>query len=424
MQGRMLGDRYELTDRIGSGGMGTVWRAKDTLLGRDVAVKLLHEGLASDAAFAERFRREARAAARLAHPNIAAVYDTGEYDAGGHTVPFIVMELVDGQSLHARIKRDGPLPVRDTVRVSRAVLGALAHAHARGLVHRDMKPGNVLLARTGDIKVVDFGIAKGAGEGTSVTRTGALMGTAAYLSPEQVEGHAATYRSDLYSLGCLMVTALTGAPPYDGDSAVAVAMRHLRDPIPSVRARRPDVPPALDRIVAQALEKDPARRFGSATEMDTALRRLSPDTLPDTAATLVMPAEDAATTAVQGTEVIATARPSRPGPPRGARIIGAVAALLFVAAAVWLLVAYLSNRPSTLDTPLPAETATAPPTQAPLTPPPTRAPTPTPAPTPEPPTPTPVLQLPGVNVGNPDTPPPDASTPTPTPLATATPSPT
>src|SRR5207302_9914124 len=143
----------------------------------------------------------------------------------------------------------------------------------RGLVHRDMKPGNVLIARSGDIKVVDFGIAKGIGEGTSVTRTGSLMGTAAYLSPEQVDGQQATPSSDLYALGCLMFAALTGAPPYDGDSAVAVAMRHLRDPIPSVGARRPDVPAPLERVVERALQKDPARRFASAAEMDTALRR-------------------------------------------------------------------------------------------------------------------------------------------------------
>jgi len=409
MQGKTLAERYELADRIGSGGMGTVWRAHDTLLGRDVAVKLLHEGLASDAAFAERFRREARAAAKLAHPNIAAVYDTGEHDG----IPFIVMELVDGSSLHARIRRDGPLTVRDTVRIARAVLAALGHAHAKGLVHRDMKPGNVLISRSGDIKVVDFGIAKGVGEGTSVTRTGALMGTAAYLSPEQVDGHQATARSDLYALGCLIFAALAAAPPYEGDSAVAVAMRHLRDPIPSIRARRPDVPVALERVVNRALEKDPARRFQSASEMDAALRRISPDSLADTAATLVMPAEEA-TVAVQGTEVIAKTAPPRRGPPRSARLIGALAALLFAAAAVWLLVAYISNRPTQLETPLPAQSATPALTPAPATPPRT-TPAPTPAPrTPEPTPQASILQLPGLSAGEPDTPPPDTPTPTPT----------
>jgi serine/threonine-protein kinase len=399
MQGKTLAGRYELGDRIGSGGMGTVWRATDTLLGRDVAVKLLHE---------------ARAAARLAHPNIATVYDTGEDDG----VPFIVMELVDGESLHARIKREGPLSVRDTVRITRAVLAALAHAHARGLVHRDMKPGNVLLARSGEVKVVDFGIAKGAGEGTSVTRTGALMGTAAYLSPEQVEGKPATPASDLYALGCLMFAALAGAPPYDGDSAVAVAMRHLRDPVPPLRERRPDVPVAVERVVERALQKDPARRFGSAAEMDGALRKVGLASLPDAAPTIVMPAADA-TVAMSGTEVITTGRSRRargPGLPRAGRVIGALSALLFVIAAVWLLVAYLSNRQATVQTPLPpasAPAATVPPavaaTRAPTTPPPTTAPPTTPPPTQAPP-----LQLPGEQLGQPDTPAPQTATPEPT----------
>jgi serine/threonine protein kinase len=410
MQGRTLADRYELSERIGAGGMGTVWRARDTLLGRDVAVKILHEGLASDAAFAERFRREARAAARLGHPNIAAVYDTGEHEG----MPFIVMELVDGESLHTRIKRDGPLSVRDTVGITRPVLAALGHAHARGLVHRDMKPGNVLISQSGDIKVVDFGIAKGVGEGTSVTRTGALMGTAAYLSPEQVEGHQATLQSDLYALGCLMFAALTGAPPYEGDSAVAVAMRHLRDPVPSVRARRPDVPVALERVLARSLEKDPARRYASAAEMDAALRKIAPGTLPDTAPTVVMAAAGA-TTAVAGTEVITQQRQrSRPGAPRTGRVLGILAALMFAAAGIWLLVAYMSNRPGTLDTPLPTESAT--PSLAPSA---TAPPTPSPTPSPTQTTQAPPIDLPGLKLGTPDnTPTPDEATPSPTPSPT------
>jgi serine/threonine-protein kinase len=242
------------------------------------------------------------------------------------------------------------------------------------------------------------------------------MGTAAYLSPEQVEGRPATLRSDLYAVGCLMVAALTGAPPYDGDSAVAVAMRHLRDPIPSVRARRPDVPVALDRVVAHSLEKDPARRYGSAAEMDAALRKIAPGTLPDTAPTVVMPAATEATTAVQGTEVITRQRErGRPGAPRTRRLLGALAALLFAAAAVWLLVAYMSNRPGTVDTPLPTESASATPapttTAPPLTPPPTPSPVSTT-------TQAPPIDLPGVRLGPPDTPAPDAATPTPTPSPT------
>ena len=413
MESKTLADRYELAERIGSGGMGTVWRARDTLLGRDVAVKLLHEGLASDAAFAERFRREARSAASLAHLNIVTVYDSGEHDG----VPFIVMELVDGESLHARIRRDGPLSVRDTVRVARAVLAALGHAHTRGLVHRDMKPGNVLISQAGDLKVVDFGIAKGAGEGTSVTRTGALMGTAAYLSPEQVEGHQATPRSDLYALGCLMFAALTATPPYEGDSAVAVAMKHLRDPIPSVRQRRPDVPEEVELVVTRALEKDPGRRFATAAEMDAGLRRIAPGVLPDTAPTIVMPAPDT-TVAMSGTEVITQRREPRrrPMPPPSGRLIGALAAMLLAAAAIWLLVAYMSNRPTTLESPLPTEpvptvSATLPPlTTPPATPPPTPPPTPAPTST------QPALDLPGMDLGSTEEPPPNTPGPTSTPF--------
>jgi serine/threonine-protein kinase len=399
MESRILDGRYELSERIGSGGMGTVWRAKDSLLGRDVAVKLLHDSLASDASFAERFRREARNAARLAHPNIVTVYDTGEHEA----TPYIVMELVDGESLHARIHRAGPLSVADAVHVTRAVLAALAHAHTRGLVHRDMKPANVLIAASGEVKVVDFGIAKGIEEGTSVTRTGALMGTAAYLSPEQVEGRPATAQSDLYALGCLMYAALCGSPPYEADTAVAVAMKHLHDPVPSVRARRPDVPATLEAVITQALEKDPPRRFQTAAQMDVALRGISPRSLPDTAPTVVMPAAEA-TVVQQGTEVIATqgkgrARGGRPYAPRSGRVLGALAALMLVGAAVWLLVAYMSNRnPGSLNAPLPSDqTSQSPVTQAPTT-------APTPSATPPPvataaPTP---LQLPGLKLGAPE----------------------
>ena len=185
---RTLAGRYELRDRLGSGGMGTVWRAHDATLGRDVAVKLLHEGLAADTTFAARFRQEALSAARLTHPNVVAVFDAGEEDG----VPFIVMELVEGPSLHAILHERGPLPVAEVARIGVAVASALAHAHGRGLVHRDMKPANVLMDQAShEPKVADFGIAKGLEDSGGLTRTGGLIGTAAYLSPEQVSGHPA-----------------------------------------------------------------------------------------------------------------------------------------------------------------------------------------------------------------------------------------
>lgn len=386
MEPRTLAGRYELTQRIGSGGMGTVWRARDVTLGREVAVKVLHEGLASDTAFAERFRREARNAAGLAHPNIVTVYDSGEHEG----VPFIVMELVDGESLHARVQRDGPLPVREAVRIARAILGALAHAHARGLVHRDMKPGNVLLAGDGEPKVADFGIAKGLGDGADLTRTGSVLGTAAYLAPEQVWGQEATPASDLYAVGCLMYACLCGAPPFEGDSPVAIAVRHTRDPVPSLRARRPDLPLAIEQVVLRVLEKHPARRFASAAEMDAALAEPASITLPASAPTLVAPPPDA-TAPLPGTEVL----PARRAPPSPAgRVLAVLAVLLLAGAVTWLLTAYLSNRgPGFLQGPLPTE-APAP------TPAPTPTPTPTVAPTPAPTG--PVLRLPGIDLGSPD----------------------
>jgi serine/threonine-protein kinase len=401
MEPRILAGRYELTRKIGSGGMGTVWSARDTTLGREVAVKVLHEGLAQDTAFGERFRLEARNAARLAHPNVAAVYDTGD-DEG---VPFIVMELVDGESLHARIQREGPLPVRDTVSITRRILAALGHAHDRGLVHRDMKPANVLLTGGGGVKVVDFGIAKVAG-GADITRTGALLGTAAYLSPEQAMGHEATHRSDLYALGCLMHAALIGEPPFGGDTPVAVAMRHTRDAVPPIRSRRPDAPPEVEAVVMRALEKEPSRRYASAAEMAAALEAAGPEaTLPAGAPTVVMAASQP-TTPLAGTEVLPRARaPARKTGP----FLGIATAVLLAALVVWLLAAYLSNRgPGFLQAPLPTTT---------LEPEPTPSPTPTATPaTPAPPD----LELPGVTVGgsNPtpeptetpvveDTPPPD-----------------
>lgn len=277
MPERIIAERYELESKIGSGGMGTVWKAKDRLLDRTVAVKLLHDALASDGVSAERFRREARAAASLAHPNLAAVHDTGEVADGEAEsgIPFIVMEYVHGESLHDVLQRQGPLPVDDVVRIARSILAALGHVHERGLVHRDIKPANVLFdSQTGIAKVVDFGIAKGVDDGTVLTGTSSLIGTASYMSPEQLHGGHATPASDLYAVGCLLYCCLAGEPPFGGATAVTIAMHHLNDPVPPLRSRRSDVPAALDAVVMRALEKDPAHRFSSARAMDRALAKV------------------------------------------------------------------------------------------------------------------------------------------------------
>jgi serine/threonine protein kinase len=267
MTDRTIAGRYELESQLGSGGMGSVWRAHDRLLDRTVAVKLLHDDLASDTTFAQRFRREAKAAAGLAHPNIVAIHDTGETEG----VPFIVMEYVEGRSLHEIIQQQGPLEIVEVVQVAHSILSALEHAHERQLIHRDIKPANILFAsRTGTTKIVDFGIAKRVDD-PGVTSTSSLIGTASYMSPEQLSGKTATPASDLYSVGCLLYCCVTGVPPFGGENAVTVGMHHLHDPVPPLRSRRPDVPVTLEAVVMKALEKDPGRRFGSARAMDQAM---------------------------------------------------------------------------------------------------------------------------------------------------------
>jgi serine/threonine-protein kinase len=408
MADRTIADRYVLESKLGSGGMGTVWKAHDTLLDRTVAVKLLHEGLAEDATFNERFRREARAAASLGHPNVVAVYDTGE-----DVVPFIVMEYVDGDSLHRLLSRQGPLPVEDAARIARSILAALDHAHGRALVHRDMKPANVLFdSATGEAKVADFGIAKGLEDTGGLTRTSGLIGTAAYLSPEQVSGHDATPASDLYAVGCLLYCCLTGEPPFSGSTPVAIAMKHLNDPVPSLRQRRPDVPGDFEAVVLRALEKDPAHRFSSAAEMDAAVGATGLADRPASDPTVVAVAPGAATVAMRqhpvgagvvGTEVLSRTGPG--GPPRAGSNTWLIAltAFLVASAIAVVTVLWLQNRePGLLEvSPLP----TVAPTVAPTAPP-TPSETPEPTDTPEPTTPTPCAQLPGIDLPCPETPPP------------------
>jgi serine/threonine-protein kinase len=266
----VLGDRYLLGEPIATGGMGTVYRAVDQVLGRPVAVKVLRRELAEDPTFVERFRREARAAAALSHPNVAGVYD---YDELGDQA-FIVMELVEGETLAARIARAGPLPWPEALAIGEQVARALAAAHARGLVHRDVKPANVLLGgELGGrevVKVTDFGIAQAA-QAATLTRTGMILGSANYVAPEQARGGHVGAAADVYALGCVLFEMVTDQTPYTGANAVAIAGQHVSAPVPNPRDRRPGLPGPVAAIVMRAMHKDPERRFPSADAMAAAL---------------------------------------------------------------------------------------------------------------------------------------------------------
>jgi len=262
----LLGNRYRLGERIAAGGMGAVYRAVDETLGRQVAVKALRRELADDPTFLERFRREARAAAGLSHPGVAGVYDYGEL--GGQ--PFIVMELVEGETLAERVAARGRLPWREAFAIGEQVAAALAAAHAHGLVHRDVKPANILLGRDGRAKVTDFGIAQAAQTAT-LTRTGMVLGSANYVAPEQAKGGHVGPAADLYSLGCVLFEAVTGETPYRGGNAVAIATQHVSAPVPDPREHRPELPPAAAELITRALQKQPAGRFPSGAAMAAAL---------------------------------------------------------------------------------------------------------------------------------------------------------
>ena len=274
--GRVVAGRYELGELLGAGGMAEVYLAHDRRLDRPVAVKLLGAGFAADPEQVERFRREAQAAAGLNHPNVVAIYDWGQ-DGGGY---YLVMEYVRGRNLKEVVRDGGPLPEGQALAIAADVAAALEAAHARGVVHRDVKPHNVMLDERGRVKVGDFGIAQAAG-GTTLTRTSsAVLGSAHYLSPEQARGERVDARSDLYSLGALLFELLAGRPPYQGDAPLVVAMQHVNAPTPSLRAVRADVSPATDALVARAMAKDPAARFPNAAAMRAALEaaRTNPGT--------------------------------------------------------------------------------------------------------------------------------------------------
>ena len=277
-----LSDRYELGEILGFGGMSEVHLARDLRLHRDVAVKVLRADLARDPSFYLRFRREAQNAAALNHPAIVAVYDTGEAETAGGPLPYIVMEYVDGVTLRDIIHTDGPMPVQRALEVIADACQALNFSHQHGIVHRDVKPANIMISKTGAVKVMDFGIARAiADSGNKVTQTAAVIGTAQYLSPEQARGEQVDARSDVYSLGCVLYEILTGQPPFVGDSPVAVAYQHVReDPVPPSQ-KRPDISPDLDAVVLKALAKNPDNRYQSAAEMRNDLVRVHSGEKPD-----------------------------------------------------------------------------------------------------------------------------------------------
>jgi hypothetical protein len=267
----VLANRYRLVGQLSSGGMGSVWEAEDTVLHRRVAVKVLSDGLAADDRFEERFLREARAAAGLSHQNVAGVFDYGE-DKGS---PFMVMELIDGETLAHRIGI-GPLDPAEAVRIAVEVADALQAAHDSGMVHRDVKPGNVMLTPTGDVKVMDFGIVAAAGA-SPLTATGHTLGTATYISPEQAQGDRVDGRSDVYSLGVVLFEMLAGRPPFTGESPVAMVAAHAQEPPPPLLGSLPGVPAHVAAACERALAKDPRDRPQSAAEFADMLRSPQPD---------------------------------------------------------------------------------------------------------------------------------------------------
>ncbi|MFC0507302.1 Stk1 family PASTA domain-containing Ser/Thr kinase [Micromonospora costi] len=354
-QARLLGGRYQVGELLGYGGMAEVHRGRDLRLGRDVAIKMLRTDLARDATFQMRFRREAQNAASLNHPAIVAVYDTGEETAPtGETLPFIVMEFVNGRTLKEVLGAEGRLQPRRALEICADVCAALEFSHRHGIIHRDIKPGNVMLTQTGQVKVMDFGIARALASGaTTMTQTSAVIGTAQYLSPEQARGEAVDARSDVYAAGCVLFELLCGHPPFVGDSPVSVAYQHVREAPPTPSDINPDVNPAVDAIVLKALSKNPLNRYQSAAEMRADLLRAAAgrpvlatpvmrehETMPMAPAAAV-PAYPAGGGAAPPTGQI----PARVGDPRRRRAsswliatfaaVGVLAVIALVAALLW-----------------------------------------------------------------------------------------
>lgn len=273
MIGRRLGGRYEVEQRIGGGGMAVVYRAHDNLLNRTVALKLLRSQFGHDDEFINRFRREAQAAASLSHPHVVNVYDVGEEDE----IQYIVMEYVEGQTLKELITKEGTLKIEDAVHIASQICDALEHAHQNHIIHRDIKPHNILIGKRGRIKVTDFGIARAVTSAT-ITHTGSVIGSVHYFSPEQARGGISGEKSDIYSLGIVLYEMVTGKVPFSGDSPISVALKHLQEEIVPPRQIQPDIPQSVENIILRALVKDPLHRYQSAKEMQRDLKTcLDPD---------------------------------------------------------------------------------------------------------------------------------------------------
>jgi eukaryotic-like serine/threonine-protein kinase len=313
--GETIDGRYELQELVGTGGMSSVFRARDRMLERNVALKILHDHFADDDEYVGRFRREARAVAQLSHPNVVTVIDRGQ-DGGRE---YIVFEYVDGENLKELVRRSGPMPVRRALELAIDIAEGLAFAHAQGLVHRDVKPQNVLLSDEGEIKVTDFGIARTLEADGGVTLTGTVLGTSTYISPEQAGGKNVTPATDVYSLGVVLWELLAGEVPFPGDNFVTVALRHINEPPPSLLDVRPDVPPRLAAAVDRALAKRPADRFpsmeafreGAATVSRRARCRADGR----------RPAPDGARTATRTTAVTCSSSTGEAAPPLGSRAL-------------------------------------------------------------------------------------------------------
>ncbi|WP_170109531.1 Stk1 family PASTA domain-containing Ser/Thr kinase [Melghirimyces profundicolus] len=262
MEGRKLGGRYEVISRVGGGGMAVVYKARDVLLNRYVAIKVLNESLSNDSEFVRRFSREAQAAASLSHPNVVSVYDVGQEN---HT-HYIVMEYIEGPTLKEYIQQYSPLTAEEIVSIASQICDALAHAHENQIVHRDVKPHNILLGYNGRAKVTDFGIAR-ATTSSTITQAGSVMGSVHYFSPEQARGGLIGEKSDIYSLGVVLYEMVTGELPFDGDSAISIAMKHLQDPVRDPAELNADIPRSIHNIILKALEKDPEQRYPTIRAM-------------------------------------------------------------------------------------------------------------------------------------------------------------
>ncbi|MEV6811461.1 Stk1 family PASTA domain-containing Ser/Thr kinase [Micromonospora sp. NPDC051296] len=365
-QARLLGGRYQVGELLGYGGMAEVHRGRDLRLGRDVAIKMLRADLARDATFQMRFRREAQNAASLNHPAIVAVYDTGEEQAPtGETLPFIVMEFVNGRTLKEVLGAEGRLQPRRALEICADMCAALEFSHRHGIIHRDIKPGNVMLTQTGQVKVMDFGIARALASGaTTMTQTSAVIGTAQYLSPEQARGEAVDARSDVYAAGCVLFELLCGHPPFVGDSPVSVAYQHVREAPPTPSDLNPDVNPAVDAIVLKALSKNPLNRYQSAGEMRADLLRaaagrpvMATPVMREDETVAMAPASGPGYPSAGATQTRQI--PARVGDPRQRRASSwliAMFAALGVLAVIALVAALLLNQRDPEESPVPTVT--------------------------------------------------------------------